>query len=83
MNTTGNQKFRPLTNEMEALGNNIRRCRRRIGFTQQQLGQMVGYDWPKQIYMIEKGRSTPSIIMVLRMCKVLGVSADELLRGIE
>lgn len=83
MNTTGNPKFRPLTNELQAIGNNLRFYRLRRKMTQQQLGQMVGYDWPKQIYNIEKGRSMPSVIMLARLCKVLGVPADKLLEGIE
>lgn len=83
MNTTGTPKFRPLTNELQKLGENLRKQRLRKKITQQELAQMVGYGWPRQIYCIEKGISSPSIIMLARLCKALKVSADKLLEGIE
>lgn len=82
MNRTGKPKFAATTSELQRLGRNIRNCRIKAKMTQQALSQHVGYDWPKQIYEIERGGSTPSVIMLARICKALDVSFDQIIKDV-
>ena len=72
----GSVKFRMPDEVKRSIGLEICKARERLGMTQPELAEAVGYENPKQIYMIESGRSTPSVIMLARLCEVLRVSMD-------
>ena len=60
------------------LGNKIRKLRKDLGLSQQQLGLQVGLD-RGSIYKWEKGIGTPNAVQLQLLCKALACSADELL----
>ena len=59
---------------------NLRRARQRIGYTQKQLGEQLGYS-EKAISKWERGNAIPPVVELVRLCKVLCVSIGELLEG--
>lgn len=64
-----------------ALGKKIRRKRREKDITQAQLAELAGIS-TAFVGHIERGTRVLSVETLCRICKVLGVSADDLL-GIE
>ncbi len=60
------------------VGKRIRELRKNSGMTQQQLAQKLGIS-NSAVGMYEQGRREPDGEMLLRLCKVFDVSADELL----
>lgn len=63
---------------MNQLPNRIRTLRRAQGLTQTQLAKLVGVAQP-YINEIERGKKTPSVDVLERLCDSLGGSADYLL----
>lgn len=57
---------------------NLRKIRKQRGLTQQQLGDMIGADHSTISYY-ESGRFHPSMTMLQKMRRALGVSYSELL----
>jgi transcriptional regulator with XRE-family HTH domain len=78
----GNVKHRMPSEIREAIGIEICKAREKRKMTQPELARLVGYNNPKQIYMIESGRSTPSVIMLVRICQVLDVPMDKITRPV-
>jgi transcriptional regulator with XRE-family HTH domain len=62
----------------ETLGLRIRRFRLAKGFTQTELGEMVGLS-QRQVTYYEAAQGSPSPEMIVRLAEVLEVSTDELL----
>jgi transcriptional regulator with XRE-family HTH domain len=62
------------------LGKNLLVARTARGFSQRELGRLVGKH-TNQIYWIEYGRHLPSLELVYNLAQVLRVSVDDLLKG--
>lgn len=60
------------------LGENIKTTRKALGMTQGQLAESLGV-YQKDVCRWEKGTVVPSVQTLVDICKVLNVSADELL----
>jgi transcriptional regulator with XRE-family HTH domain len=74
---------RPEDSEVAAqLGRNLRAARRRARLTQQELARRCCLH-PTYISHIERGSALPRVGTMVRLAGSLGVSADELLGGIE
>ena len=63
-------------------GQNVRAARLARGWTQEQLAHESGLA-TVQISRIERGRREVRITTLLRLGRALGVSADQLLRGLQ
>ena len=63
-----------------AIGENIRRCRKAKGLTQDALAQEMNVT-AQAISKWENGQSMPDISLLLPLAKVLGIGVDELLGG--
>lgn len=61
-----------------ALPENLRRLRKENGISQKRLAKELGLT-PSLVSSWESGRGNPTVESVLTMCRILGVSADELL----
>ena len=66
---------------MESLGNNIKRIRRQIGLTQEELALQIGVT-PQAVSRWENGTGMPDISLVVPLAKALNISTD-LLFGLE
>lgn len=65
-----------------SLGNEIRKAREATGLSQEQLALEAGLH-RTYISLLERGKRSPTIDVLLRICKVLGTSASELIGRIE
>lgn len=65
---------------LNAIGENIRRCRKEKGLTQDALAQEMNVT-AQAISKWENGQSMPDIGLLLPLAKVLGIGVDELLGG--
>lgn len=61
----------------EALGNTLKVQRAMRDLTQAQLAELAGVT-RKSVNAIETGRMVPSVLLALRLARVLGVSVDSL-----
>jgi len=52
------------------------------GITQETLAFDSGYH-PKYISLLERGKNSPSLIAILEIARVLGISGSELVRRVE
>lgn len=66
----------------ERLGQNLWAARRRVGFSQEELGALCSLH-RTEIGLIEGGRRIPRADTLVKLASALDVSAGELLRGIE
>ena len=64
-------------NNMESLGNNIKRIRKQLGLTQEELALHVGVT-PQAVSRWENGTGMPDISLVVPIAKTLQVSTDSL-----
>lgn len=64
-----------------ALGNRIKAFRLNRGYTQEQLGDMVDCA-PSYISEMERGKSVPSLSMLISLCKALSVDPTGLLQDL-
>jgi transcriptional regulator with XRE-family HTH domain len=64
------------------LGQEIRRRRRALGWTQEDLAEVAGIS-VHYLSTIENGKRDPSVSTVMALAKALKVSAGELLGGVE
>lgn len=65
----------------ERFGNNLRRCRKAAGLSQEEVGQRASMH-RTQVAAAERGERIPRIDTLLRLAGALEVSPDELLKGI-
>jgi transcriptional regulator with XRE-family HTH domain len=66
----------------QRFGENLLDARRRAGYSQVEVARRSSLH-PTYISHIEQGRCLPRVGTLVRLAGSLGVSADELLRGIE
>lgn len=66
----------------ERFGRNLRKARRRAGFSQEELGRLTSLHRTHIGYM-EMGKRLPRADNLIRLSSALAVAVDELLRGIE
>ena len=64
---------------MQRFGEKLRILRQQQGLSLQQLGDMLDVS-TTHIWNIEKGRKTPNVAMVIKICDVFGISCDKLIR---
>ncbi len=62
---------------IKVLGKKIQRLRKQKGLSQEELAEKLGFS---RVYMgyIEQGRETPSLKLVIKLSKKLGVKVEEL-----
>jgi len=65
----------------QRFGENLRRCRRRAGLSQEDLGVRAGLH-RTAIGLLEKGARTPRIDTLLKLSTALDISPAELIEGI-
>ena len=58
-------------------GNNLRAQRKKLGLTQEQLAEKLGYDRSTYSYY-EIGRTEPSISTLCKLSRIFGVTLDQL-----
>lgn len=61
------------------LGERVRERRVVIGWTQTELAHKMGYISKVSVSRIERGKHGPSLATLLRLCRVLGVTPNDLL----
>jgi transcriptional regulator with XRE-family HTH domain len=66
----------------ERFGRNLRKARRRAGFSQEELGRLTSLHRTHIGYM-EMGKRLPRADNLIKLAAALAVAVDELLRGIE
>ena len=71
-------KKKPVQPSGEAFGQRLTRCRKRVGFTQRELGEQIGLSQRMVAYYEGQTEYPPAHILPL-LVEALGVSADELL----
>ena len=64
-------------NFMESIGNNIKKIRKQLGLTQEELAMHVGVT-PQAVSRWENGTGMPDISLVVPLAKTLRVSTDSL-----
>ena len=64
----------------EKIGKLIAKLRKEKGLTQQQLGDMIGVGY-RAVSKWETGLTLPDISNINELCKILGITSDELLKG--
>ncbi len=67
-------------NTKKEIGQRLRECRERAGYTRERLGELCGLS-PRFIANIEFGDSTFSLDSLMTVCRVLSCGADFLLFG--
>jgi transcriptional regulator with XRE-family HTH domain len=67
--------------QIRAFGDNLRRARARAGLTQAQLSSVAPLD-RAAISRLECGERAPDMPTLLRICRALGVTPADLLRGV-
>lgn len=60
------------------IGENIKKARKAAGVSQKELAEQTGV-YQKDISRWENGERTPSVVALAQICKVLNVSADDIL----
>lgn len=65
-----------------AVGNNIQLVREEAGYTQDTLSELLDIT-PNHLSAIERGVSGISLETLQRLCRLLGVSADRILFGLD
>ncbi len=66
---------------LTCFGQNVRRLRGVSGFTQERLADKADLD-PTYISGIERGVRNPTLLIIIRLAKALGVPLSELCRDI-
>lgn len=65
---------------LKAIGNNIKKYRKRKGFTQAQLAEMIDISTIHMSHM-ETGSVSMSLECLIKICDSLGITPDDLLLG--
>jgi transcriptional regulator with XRE-family HTH domain len=66
-----------MANELIRLGIAVRQRREQLGLSQERLAEICEFD-RTYISMIERGKRNPSFLNLLRLCKGLGTTINEL-----
>ena len=67
------------TREKHVLARRVRERRKGLGITQEQLGKLTGLD-RTYICSIEAGEANPTLMVICRLVRILGMPASDLLR---
>lgn len=62
------------------IGANIQAARNQAGYTQEQLSELIGVT-PNHLSAIERGACGASLENIQKICKLLGISADNIIFG--
>jgi len=68
--------------ERDGFGLRLTQAREACGMTQQQLAQACGLSQRSVITVYETGKALPSLPVYVRICRILGISLDDLIRGL-
>jgi transcriptional regulator with XRE-family HTH domain len=63
---------------MKRLGEKVRTLRKREGWTQTQLAEILGVD-QSHIVKLEKGDRTPSLEILIKLTQIFQVTSDQLI----
>lgn len=66
----------------EMLGQELRKARQSRGLTQEEVAARAGLS-REYISIIERGKRSPTIDVLLRVCRAIGVQASAILRKVE
>lgn len=64
------------------LGRELREARKAAGMTQEELSFKAGVD-RSYVSQLERDLKSPTLDMLLRLCKAMGVSASEMVARVE
>ena len=64
------------------LGDELRNARRKAGLTQEQVAARARIS-REYVSQLERNRQSPTVDMLLRVCRILGTSAAEIIARIE
>ena len=64
--------------DYKAFGHRLRECRRARNLTQEELSELIGVSF-QHIGMLERGKRSPSMEMLISLCYVLDCTCDSLL----
>ncbi len=64
------------------LGDELRAAREAADMTQEEVAQAAGMDRP-YLSQLENGHKSPTVDMLFRICKALGVKASDILARVE
>jgi transcriptional regulator with XRE-family HTH domain len=64
------------------LGQELRAARLRAGLTQEELAHRAGVD-RSYISQLERGLKSPTVDMLLRLCRATGASASQIIARVE
>ncbi|MDO8296777.1 MAG: helix-turn-helix transcriptional regulator [Caulobacter sp.] len=67
--------------DLVALGREIRRCRKALSISQEELAERAGLH-RNYIGMLERGERNPRVSTVFHLARVLGVKATELVASV-
>ncbi|MBS1671340.1 MAG: helix-turn-helix transcriptional regulator [Bacteroidetes bacterium] len=67
---------------LKIFGDNIRKRREKLGYSQEELANIAGFD-RTYISLIERGKRNLSLLNILRFAKALDVSPYELIKNIK
>jgi transcriptional regulator with XRE-family HTH domain len=68
-------------NSLTSFGQNVRNLRGASGFTQERLADKADLD-PTYVSGIERGVRNPTLLIIVRLARALGVSLSELCKGV-
>lgn len=64
------------------LGDELRKCREAAGITQEQLAEKANID-RTYVSILERNRQSPTVDMLIRVCRAMGVRASDVVAQIE
>jgi transcriptional regulator with XRE-family HTH domain len=64
------------------LGDELRRRRKTAGFSQERLADKAGID-RTYVSLLERNVQSPTVDMLIRLCRTMGVRASEVLARVE
>ena len=67
---------------LKIFGDNIRKRREKLGYSQEELANIAGFD-RTYISLIERGKRNLSLLNILRFAKALDVSPYQLIKNIK
>ncbi len=64
------------------LGEEIRKARLSAGFTQEKLAHVAGVS-RNYVSLLELNEKSPTVDVLLRICRAMGISAGEMIKRVE
>ncbi len=69
----------PFLRVMDRFGEKLRNLRKRRGFTQEQMSELLDVSRP-YVAKLERGEKLPNVALVIKLSDIFGVTADQLIR---